>query len=151
MLTYDRETAERRMGAYVDFLMAAYDMDAHELADLIGVDRGHMTRFINSDFEHKNGSILASLIRLTGISASWLFAERTMMIIVEQESASKLRSVMGDMKGVIDVLDALADKRTEESNAIRNQSRELDRQFARLDVIADELEKTHAKCCEGVL
>lgn len=74
-LTYDRDAAERRMAAYVDFLMAAYDVDAHGLADIVGIPRGTMAKFVNAPYECKSAGVLFTLARLTGISASFLFAE----------------------------------------------------------------------------
>lgn len=55
--------------------------------------------------------------------------------------ADELRSIMCNLEGVIYALDSMADKRTEATNALRNQSWEIDRAFARLESMADALEK----------
>ena len=73
--TYDRSAAERRATAYLDFLMTAYGTDAHGLADLAGIPRGTMTKFINAPWERKSVSVFFTLAQLTGISPSFLFAE----------------------------------------------------------------------------
>ena len=73
--TYERAAAERRVNAYLDFLMAAYGTDARGLADLAGVKPGAMTRFVNAPNSDRSTAILFSLVRLTGISASFLLAE----------------------------------------------------------------------------
>lgn len=73
--TFDRDAAERRIAAYVDFLMASYDTDAHGLADIAGINRGTLTRFINAPYLEKRISVLATLARLTGTSLMFLMAE----------------------------------------------------------------------------
>lgn len=73
--TYDREAAERRVTAYVDFLMTAYDTDAHGLADVAGIPRGTMTKFINAPWEKKSVTVLYALAQLADISVSFLLAE----------------------------------------------------------------------------
>ena len=73
--TYDQDAAERRITAYLDFLMAAYGTDAHGLADIAGIPRGTLTKFINAPYERKSVTVLFTLARLTDISASFLFAE----------------------------------------------------------------------------
>ena len=72
---YDRETSERRIAAYVDFLMASYDVDAHGLADLAGIPRQTLTKFINAPYGKKSTTTLFTLARMTDISVSFLFAE----------------------------------------------------------------------------
>ena len=73
--TYDHEAAERRTSAYLDFLMAAYGTDAHGLADIAGIPRGTMTKFINAPWGKKSVTVLFTLAQMTGISVSFLFAE----------------------------------------------------------------------------
>jgi len=73
--TYDREAAERRVTAYVDFLMTAYDTDAHGLADVAGIPRGTLTKFINAPWEKKSITVLFPLAQLADISVSFLLAE----------------------------------------------------------------------------
>ena len=73
--TYDREAAERRVTAYVDFLMTAYDTDAHGLADVAGIPRGTLTKFISAPWEKKSVTVFFTLAQMTGVSVSFLFAE----------------------------------------------------------------------------
>ena len=73
--TYDREAAERRASAYVDFLMAAYGTDAAGLADVAGIPRGTLTKFINAPWGDKSIAVFSTLAQMTGISVSFLFAE----------------------------------------------------------------------------
>jgi len=73
--TFDETASKRRISAYTDFLMAAYDTDADGLADLIGIDHGEMAAFIAADWRDKDAIVLKMLANLTGIGASWLFAE----------------------------------------------------------------------------
>ena len=55
--------------------------------------------------------------------------------------AEELRSILDDLNGVIYILNAMAEERTEATNALRNQAREIDSIFAQLDLIADALEE----------
>lgn len=73
--TYDEVAAERRTNAYIDFLMAAYGTDAHGLADVAGIPRGTMTKFVNAPWGKKSSAVLFTLARMTGVSVSFLFAE----------------------------------------------------------------------------
>ena len=73
--TYDREAAERRTNAYLDFLMAAYGTDAHGLADIAGIPRGTLTKFINAPWGNKSATVFFTLAQMTGVSVSFLFAE----------------------------------------------------------------------------
>lgn len=73
--TYDKEAAERRTNAYLDFLMAAYGTDAGGLADIAGIPRGTLTKFMNAPWGKKSVTVLFALAQMTGISVSFLFAE----------------------------------------------------------------------------
>ena len=73
--TYDQDAAELRINAYLDFLMAAYDTGAHGLADVAGIPRGTMTKFIKAPYERKSVSVLFALAQLANISVSFLLAE----------------------------------------------------------------------------
>lgn len=73
--TFNEAAAERRIAAYIGFLMASYDTDARGLADIAGIPRGTLTKFINAKFDDKHVSVLFSLARLTGIKVSFLLAD----------------------------------------------------------------------------
>ena len=68
-----------------------------------------------------------------------------------QEHVSTLHEVMRELEGIIYVLDALADMRTEACHTLRNQARELDRVFIELEEIAETLEAAHGLNVEGAM
>lgn len=75
--TFDNETSARRISAYTAFLLEAYDTDLNGLADIAGVDRGELEEYANeTDYDNLNCSVLSTLGNMTGISFSWLFAEK---------------------------------------------------------------------------
>ena len=75
--TFDDETSTRRFAAYSDFLLAAYGTDSDGLADLAGVSREDMAEYLaETDCKKLNASVVQKLGFLTGISFSWLFAEK---------------------------------------------------------------------------
>lgn len=73
--TYDKEAAERRTNAYLDFLMAAYGTDADGLADIAGIPRGTLAEFMGAPWDDKSTAVFFKLAQMTGISVSFLFAE----------------------------------------------------------------------------
>lgn len=70
-----REVAEGRISVYVDFLMAAYDCDLRGLADVAGMPRQTLTKFMNAPYEQKGIFTLGKLADLTGVSLGWLVAD----------------------------------------------------------------------------
>lgn len=53
--------------------------------------------------------------------------------------SKRLQDAAWSIEGVMYVMDALADERTEATHALRNQARELDRAFSVIYEIAEEL------------
>lgn len=69
------EVAECRISVYVDFLMAAYGCDLRGLADIAGIPRQTLTKFMNAPYEQKGIFTLGKLAGLTGVSLGWLVAD----------------------------------------------------------------------------
>lgn len=74
-MTAQQEATRRRMDAYIDMLKEAYQVDNNGLADIAGINRGTFTKFMKADWGDKSVSVLVKLMRLTGISPSYLYAE----------------------------------------------------------------------------
>ena len=71
----DRSASERRINSYIAFLMDAYGVDAHGLADLAGIPRQTLTKFIRAPYGEKGVETLVRLARVTGMPLAWLFGE----------------------------------------------------------------------------
>ena len=69
------EVAENRISVYVDFLMAAYGCDLRGLADIAGMPRQTLTKFMNAPYEQKGVFTLGKLADITGVSLGWLVAD----------------------------------------------------------------------------
>ena len=72
----DVNECERRLDAYIDMLMKVYHVDGYGLADLIGMSHTWWTRNMNAPWDEKRITFFFGLANLTGISLSWLIAEK---------------------------------------------------------------------------
>ena len=72
---YDDAKGERRITAYVDFLLAAYDTDLDGLADIAGISDEEMAAFVAAEYLEKDAATIYQLANVTGIPTSWLLAQ----------------------------------------------------------------------------
>ena len=66
------EICDRRLNAYIRMLEEAYEVDSRGLADMVGIHRQTMTKYIKAPFMKKGIVTTFKLAEVTGISIDWL-------------------------------------------------------------------------------